>query len=93
MNSTQSRDSKIENVVRDILGSDRVRSVETRSVVNDDGGRILRIRVVYDAERGVTVTEMDKIQDATWPEADSEQEAIPVFDFQEDTDHGFLAAE
>lgn len=82
----------IEETVRAVLGSDRVKSVICRELENDDGLRVLRVRVVYDGRQAITLEEMDEIVDDAWSQI-GEPDVVPVFDFQADTDNEFLAAE
>lgn len=86
------QDNAIRSTVQKVLGEDRVVSVKTRSSVNDDGVRILRVEVVYDAQRPLSVDEMDRIVDEAWSTQALDQ-PTPIFDFREDTDRGFVPAE
>ena len=85
--------ASIEQIVRSTLGSSRVRSVTSEEKDNDDGAPIIRVRIVYDASKGVSVAEMEQIADAIWQDGAAEDAPFPVIDFQEDTDRESVAAE
>ncbi len=59
---------KEESIVRRLLGSDRVKRVKVVSDVNIDGEKILRLYVVYDSSKGLSVEEMSSITDEIWSE-------------------------
>lgn len=82
----------IESAVRKILGL-RVRSVASEQKINDDGAAIVRVRIVYDASRGLSVEEMESTADEIWQGMTVEGAPFPVIDFQEDTDLDSVAAE
>lgn len=83
----------IESTVRRILGAERVRSVESKELLNDDGAAIVRVQIVYDAERGLSIDEMEAIFDAIWRNRVSDDAPFPVIDFIEDRDLATVAAQ
>ncbi|WP_300056507.1 hypothetical protein [uncultured Roseobacter sp.] len=83
----------IRQAVVDVLGMDRVCSVNARLMKNEDGQSIVRVNVVYLTSRGLKISEMDEIYEALWPDDDNESAALPIIDFQEDTDLEPIAAE
>ncbi len=83
----------IEDIVSRQLGSDRVISVESRLLDNDDGNPVIRIKVIYTSEDSLTVDEMEQVLDAIWLTDRSAEAPFPVVDFQEDTDEKHIAAE
>lgn len=91
--SNLSQRTKIETAVHAVLGVDRVRSIEWRDMENDDGLRLLRVCVVYDAHQNPSQSEMDEIVDEAWSSILNDLDSVPIIDFQADTDHEFLAAE
>ena len=84
---------KIEEIVRDVLGIARARSTDGYLAVNHDGNKILRVLVVYDAAKPITVDEMDSIVDRAWDSLAEKAGVVPVFDFRADSGNDFLAAE
>ncbi|MAU52140.1 MAG: hypothetical protein CMN17_07110 [Roseovarius sp.] len=83
----------INRAVRAVLGPDRVREVGCVYKQNIDGAPIIWVRVIYDANEGITVDEMRRVSDALWPVGASEDLAVPVIDFVADTDLVPTAAE
>lgn len=84
---------KIEEIVFGQLGRERIKSVESRRVENDNAVPIIRIKIVYSTEHGLSVDEMGQVLDAIWPEDASDTAPFPVIDFQEDTDIERVPAE
>lgn len=83
----------IERAVRATLGTQRVRSVASEEKINDDGAAVIRVLIVYDASKGLSVEEMESVVDAVWLGRASDESPFPVIDFQEDTDLESVAAE
>jgi hypothetical protein len=66
-----------------------VRGIQIDRWRNRDEAEVVSVRVTYDADRQVTVEEMQHLTDLLWQEAaEGEQMALT---FQDDTDLGYAA--
>jgi len=84
----------VEKIVRDTLGSDRIRDVKTTLAVSRDGEQVLRVRVVYDETMGQL--DVDTLMSVTDRLCDAEPElpGFPVVSFVANADlEPLLAAE
>jgi len=88
-----STSEKIDEAVRRVFGSARVRDVSCQFSTNDDGAAIAWVRVTYDATSAPSVEEMQRVSDAIWPQDLSPGVPLPVIDFVADNDFVSTAAE
>jgi hypothetical protein len=85
--------TRTDKRVRDVLGADRVKSVDVHVKTNFDGMEILRVAVVYANRQALTVDDMTRVTEALISDMASADAPFPVIDFISDEDHAPIAAE
>jgi hypothetical protein len=87
------RISRIEDAVRQVLGPDILRSVESSPATNSDGVQVIESRITYASESPLSVSQMMQVEDAIWGVDPDEAAPIPVVIFRADKDVEHIAAE
>lgn len=84
----------IEAIVRKVMGDDFIKKVVVQRDVSYDGEPILRIRVVYDDERGdPEASKMIEVTEQLWRlTSQGEEKLFPVTDFVSSADDTRQAA-